>query len=87
MLDFLQSPAAQAIIWLTVLLVLLVVACYVVQRYRDRTGDDRPTANELLTNFRDMHHEGDIDDAEFRRLKTVLGPQLQDEVKDNGDGV
>ena len=85
MLDFLRTSAAQAVIWVTVLSVLLVVAYYVLQKFRDRTGDDRESANELMTNFREMHHEGDISDAEFRTIKTVLGPRIRSELKDKGD--
>jgi uncharacterized membrane protein len=84
-LEFLSTPSAQAVIWVTVLGCLLVVAYYVVQRLRDRTGDDRLTANDMLTNFREMNREGDISDAEFRTIKTVLGEKLQAEIKDSSD--
>jgi hypothetical protein len=83
--DFLQTPLAQIIGSVTMLLVLLVVAYYIVRRFRDRAREDQPTSNELLTNFREMHHEGDISDAEFRVIKSVLGGKLRQELKDAGE--
>jgi uncharacterized membrane protein len=82
MTEFLLSSPAQAVIWTTVLLILIIVGVFVAERFRGRTEDAQPTANELLTNFRELHHQGDIDDAEFRTIKTVLGARLQQELKD-----
>ena len=67
MLDFLQTTPAQLVIWTAVLAMLVVVGYYLVRRFRDRTDDDRLSANEMLTNFREMHHEGDIDDSEYKQ--------------------
>lgn len=82
MKEFLFTTAAQAVIWTTVLLILVVLGWYVAGRFRDRIEDNQPSANELLTNFRDLHHRGDINDSEFRTIKTVLGAKLQEELKD-----
>ena len=82
MKDFLLSPLPQVVIWMAVLSIIVVMGIYVVGRFRDRTGDNRQTANEMLTNFRELHHQGDIDDAEFRTIKTVLGEKIQEELKD-----
>jgi uncharacterized membrane protein len=82
MQEFLTTPIARAVLWISVLLIMLAVGYYLVRRFRDRIDDDRPTASELLTNFREMRQEGDISEAEFRTIKTVLGRKLQDELKD-----
>jgi uncharacterized membrane protein len=84
-LEFLGTPTAQAVLWLTVLLCLLLVAFYIVKRFRDGADDDRLTTSELLTNFREMNRGGDISDAEFRTIKTVLGDRWQTELKDSTD--
>ena len=82
MKDFLLSPLPQVVIWMAVLSIIVVMGIYVVGRFRDRTDDNRQTADQLLTNFRELHHQGDIDDAEFRTIKTVLGTKLQEELRD-----
>ena len=80
MKQFLLSTPAQLVIWLTVLAVLVVIGGYIVGRFRGRSDDGRQTANDLLTNFREIHEQGGIDQAEFRNIKTVLGVQLQREL-------
>ncbi len=81
MLEFLTTTTAKAVLWVAVLLVMLAAAYYLVRRFRDRIDDDRQTASDLLTNFREMHHEGDISETEFRTIKTVLGRKLHEELK------
>ena len=82
MSEFLATPAAKAVIWVAILMVMMAVGYYLVRRFRDRIDEDRQTASDLLTNFREMHHEGDISDTEFRTIKTVLGQELHDDLKD-----
>lgn len=82
MQEFLTLPAAMSVLWIAILLIMLAVGYYLVRRFRDRSDDDRQTASDLLTNFREMHQEGDISETEFRTIKTVLGRKLQDELKD-----
>ena len=85
MWDFLQTPVAQLIISLAVLAILVVIGVYVVLRFRGFSDDDRPSAQDTFTNFREMHEQGDISDAEFRKLKTVLGKQMEEELNNTGD--
>ena len=82
MKEFLLSAPTQAVIWTTVLVILVIVGWYVTGRFRDRTEENRLSPNDLLTNFRELHQRGGINDAEFRTIKTVLGAKLQEELKD-----
>ena len=83
--EFLDSTPVQLVIGLTALAILTVIGACVVKKFRDRNDDDRPTANDLLTNFRDLHDEGDISEKEYRNIKTVLGDKLLQELSDNGE--
>ncbi len=80
MKQFLHSTPAQLVLWLAVLAALVAIGGFVVGRLRGRSDDERLTANDLLSNFRDLHDQGDIDAAEFRNIKTVLGVKLQREL-------
>ena len=82
MQEFLSTTTAKAVLWISVLMVIMAVGYYLVRRFRDRIDDDRRTASDLLTNFREMRHEGDISETEFRTIKTVLGQKLHEELKD-----
>ena len=82
MFDFLATPSAQVVLYVAALLVMLVVAFYVVQRVRDFDDEDTVSASDLMTNFQEMHEEGDISGMEYRTIKTVLNDQLKDELKE-----
>jgi uncharacterized membrane protein len=81
MQEILTTPAAKALLSVTILLIMLAVGYYLVRRFRDRTDDGGQTASDLLTNFREMRREGDISETEFRTIKTVLGRKLQRELE------
>ncbi len=82
MREFLLTTHAQVVIWSTVLLIVIVIAVFIVGRLRDRKDDARLDANDLLTNFRELHLQGDIKDSEFRDIKSVLGTKLKRELND-----
>ncbi len=84
MYQLLRSTETQVVILLAVLLILSVVAWYVVARFRDRASQDT-TASDLLTNFREMHHRGDLNQAEYRTIKGVLTEKITDELNDGGE--
>ena len=81
MWEFLRSTQAQAILWLAVLLILTVVGIYAMKFFRDRGGFARPSASDLLTEFRDLHESGQLNQAEFKNIKSVLGTRVQDELR------
>ncbi len=85
MLEFLATPPAQAVLSVATLIALMVFGYYLVRRFGGRAGDDEQVSSELLTNFREMHHQGDISDDEYRNIKTVLGAELQGQLKDTGE--
>lgn len=77
MLEFLRSTPAQAVIWVTVLIVLCAVGVYFVQWIRNRDDSDESPTSGLLTDFREMSEHGEITPQEFRQIKAVLGTKLQ----------
>jgi uncharacterized membrane protein len=83
MLEFLNSTPARMVIGVAVTAMLSIAGYYVVRKFRDRINEDGVTANELLANFREMRQQGDIDEAEYRTIRTALGPKLQQELKTN----
>jgi uncharacterized membrane protein len=76
---------AQLVIGMGVLLVLVIVASLIVQRFRGGAASKGATASDLMTNFQEMHNRGDINDADYRKIKSVLGDQLHSELKDGQD--
>jgi len=71
----------QLCVWGAILLGLVIVATLVVQRFRGSAADAGARPGELLTNFQEMRERGDISDADYRRIKSVLGDNIQDDAK------
>lgn len=84
MVQLLRTAEAQLVILVAVLLIASAVAWYWVARFRDRIEQDE-SASDLLTKFREMHHRGDLSQAEYRTIKTMLAEKLQDEINDGGE--
>lgn len=84
MRDFVTGAVGQTVIWSAVLLALVMTGHYVVLRYRDRAVGTDEESSDLLSNFREMAQQGDINEAEYRTIKTMLGGRLQAE---SGDAV
>lgn len=84
LLDFLRSPPAQGVIWVTVLVILSTLGVWVVLRFRGRAMDDATPSSDMLSKFREMHHGGHLDESEFRTIKTMLGAKLRDELEGPG---
>jgi uncharacterized membrane protein len=80
-----QETLAQIILWSAVLVGLVLIATLVVQKFRGGTADRGTVADEALSKFQEMHGRGDISDADYRKIKSVLGAQLHSELKDGKD--
>jgi len=84
MSDFLSETTTQVVIWLAALAILVVVGVYVINVFRGGTDNDTPQASELISNFSDLHSQGELSDEEFRTIKSMLAERMQAELKDTG---
>ena len=78
MLEVMRSSSGQLTIGFAGLAILVVIGVYVVLRFRDDAGsaDEIENASNLLTKFREMKHEGHIDEEEYRTIRTDLEGKL-----------
>ena len=81
----LESGAETLVLWAALLATGIAVAAYIIGKVRTKSAQQEPTTHQLLTKFRESHSRGELTDAEFRTIKTTLGPRLQQELKDNGE--
>ena len=80
MLELLRSPTAQAVVLVLLVLIASSVAWSALQRYRNRNDND-DTASSQLTFFREMRQRGELNETEFRSIKTALGTKLREQTK------
>ncbi len=75
----------ELLISLALLAVLVAVAAVVIRKIRPKPIQQEPMAGDLLLKYREMHSRGELSDTEFRTIKTKLGEQLRDELRDEGE--
>lgn len=78
--DFFQTPSVQVVLFLAATAILITVGAYLVARVRASFQETPPPANELLTNFRELHSKGELSDEEYRTIKSMLAERLQEEL-------
>lgn len=81
MLKFLQTTEAQVVLWSALGVLLLVLAFYLIGKFRPARMRETPRASELIANFRDLHSQGQLDDNEYRTIRTMLAARLNEETK------
>lgn len=80
-----SATSIELLLWGAGLLVLLIFAAAVLRIVRKETVEDSGRSPDLLTKFREMCQQGDISDAEFRTIKSVLGPKPRREISGGKD--
>jgi hypothetical protein len=63
------------------LAVLVSIGIRVAGLIRAKAVQKEPSANDLLTKFREMHSRGVVSDEEFRTIKSTLTERLQTELR------
>ncbi|MFK8111077.1 MAG: hypothetical protein AB8B91_02685 [Rubripirellula sp.] len=63
------APAVQAGLAVAILVVVIAVAFWLLERLRDYTTQDRLDTTDALANLEEMLRKGDISEAEFRTIQ------------------
>jgi len=87
MSNLLTTQAIRIVLSLAILVILILFAWYVLRNFRGRIDEDIPERNDHLDNFREIRSKGDISEAEFRNIKTVLGDQLHQGTAGSDDSI
>lgn len=84
MLRIWGNPIVEVLLWLGVAVLLTAVAVYFIVKLRQEALQPELSSDELLTNFHELHSQGELSDEEYRTIKAVLAERLQRELKDTG---
>ena len=85
MSELLATPATRIVLSVAILIILILLSWYGLTNFRGRIDEDIPQTNDHLDNFREIRSKGDISEAEFRNIKTVLGDQRHQETAGSDD--
>jgi hypothetical protein len=73
--DLLSHPTVQSVLGVLILLTVCAIAVYVLSKLRDSNTQDVPMDELLRKNFEEMRSGGDINEAEFRNIASLLAEQ------------
>ena len=75
----------ETLIWVIVLLIVLVGGSFAIRKICTKSIQRELTPEELLTKFRESHTKGELDDEEFRKIKSTLAGDIQQEINGKGN--
>ena len=76
MSDQLTQYITYALVTIVIIGVMVAIGMYAVRKYRDHINQGLPDPTEMMTNFRELHQQGDISESEYRTIKTKLATEL-----------
>ena len=79
--EVLRNHVPDLLIGLVVLFAIILVGAWLMRRLRGRDGEDENAPSEMLTKFGEMHSRGELNEEEYRTIKTVLAAEFQHELK------
>ncbi len=87
MQPFVATSYLSLLFWLAVLLLLVLAGIIIIGRIRAKAIQQEPLGLEIMAKFREAHSRGDLDDEEFRTIKSTVTRRFQTEVSDDGEKV
>lgn len=81
MWDVLTDPIGQTVIVVAIGFALFTVGIYILAKIRPKSIQSEPKTEDLLRKFSESHREGELDDQEYRNIKTSLNDRLQEELE------
>jgi len=75
------SAAVTLTLWVAGLAIVTTICVYVVGKFRGGFRESDLGPSNLITNFRELHSQGELSDEEYRNIKSKLAAQMQEELK------
>jgi hypothetical protein len=76
-LDYLQGPGPRVVFWLALAAALVTISVFAIGKIRQGFRESGADASNLITNFRDLHSQGELSDEEYRTIRARLAERLQ----------
>lgn len=70
--------------WVAGLAMVVAVCVYLIGKFRGSFRESDLGPSNLMTNFRDLHSQGELTDEEYRNIKAKLATQLQESLEKAG---
>jgi uncharacterized membrane protein len=85
MIRLIPGTEAQLVVLTAGVAVLIAVGIYVVAKVRRSFMESGQNPSDLITNFRELHSQGELSDEEYRNIKATLAARLQSRLKSRSE--
>jgi len=72
------GDAIRLTLWIAGVAIVTAVCVYVVGKLRGSYRESDLEPSKLITNFRELHSQGELSDEEYRNIKAKLATQMQE---------
>jgi hypothetical protein len=79
------DPTIQSVLGVLIVMTVSFIAYYWLSKLRDSTKQDVPMEELLRKNFEEMRSGGDINEAEFRNIASLLSGQSRRSTTSSSD--
>ncbi len=83
--EFFANSIVAAMVWSMIATMFLVIAIVILRSFQGRTGNDLPESSNSLTNFKEMHAQGELSDEEYRTIKTAVSGRVRNEINSSNE--
>jgi uncharacterized membrane protein len=77
---FLGEREMQLVVWICAIVIACVLGAYVIGKLRSKLRETDPGPSDFMTNFRELHSQGDLSDEEYRTIKSSLAARLKQQI-------
>ena len=67
------------VLWVAVLAMATAVCVYLIGKFRGTYRESDQGSTNLLTNFRELHSQGELSDEEYRNIKAKLATRIREQ--------
>ncbi|MBL9090721.1 MAG: hypothetical protein JNL96_05825 [Planctomycetaceae bacterium] len=75
----LEHKHAPVVGWVSLLAILVAVGFYLIGKFRGTYRESDQGSTNLLTNFRELHSQGELSDEEYRNIKAKLATRIREQ--------
>ncbi len=83
---FLEGDEARIVILFATVIIIGLLGAYLIGKIRSKLRETDAGPSDFMTNFRELHSQGDLSDEEYRTIKASLAARLQKQLDKRGEG-
>jgi uncharacterized membrane protein len=83
LVDLVTSAQAQIVWKIAACAILAVLGYYTVGKLRSALRESERGPSDFMSNFRELHSQGELSDEEYRTIKAMLAARLRERISES----